>query len=328
LGIDQLAAVGILQGTGDGRYQPDALSRYLRSVQSNQSGVATIVICTNRPARAVRTIDVVHGQSGGTVPIVVVDDGVQSSELLQEHGMQLQVRVVRPPMRGLSVARNAGWRAATTPWVIYLDDDVVPEPGWLPALLAALRHHPEVEIVSCDVRAPTRRGADALAVTEHRVREETRLQGRWLRPWMIGFTLCTAFRRTTLERLGGFDERLGPGTPFPSAEDMDLNYRFLRAGGVAFAASRPQAVHEQWRVADELPEHFRGYMVGWNGFAIKHLRQGDVWGGVWLWSLGLVDLLRMTASAARRRSGIRWRVAHAKGRGLLQGTAAAARQRW
>lgn len=303
-------------------------SRYLRWVQSDQPGVATIVICTNRPARAVRTIDVVHGQSAGTVPIVVVDDTLQSSELLQERGMQLQVQVVRPPLRGLSAARNAGWRAVTTPWVIYLDDDVVPEPGWLTALLTALGHHPDVGIVSCDVRAPAHEAVDALAVTEHRVSEETRLQGRWLRPWMIGFTLCTAFRRTTLERLGGFDERLGPGTPFPSAEDMDLNYRFLRAGGVAFAASRPRAVHEQWRVADELPAHFHGYMVGWTGFAIKHLRQGDISGGVWLWSLGLVDLLRMTASAVRRRSGIRWRVAQAKGHGLLQGTVAAARQRW
>ncbi len=41
-----------------------------------------------------------------------------------------------------------------------------------------------------------------------------------LRPWLIGFTLNQAFRRSTLEQLGGFDERLGAGAPdFPSSAE-------------------------------------------------------------------------------------------------------------
>ncbi len=66
--------------------------------------------------------------------------------------------------------------------------------------------------------------------------------GRWLRPWLIGFTLNQAFRRSTLEQLCGFDERLGAGAPdFLSSEDMDMdiNYRFLRCGGIAALAPAP-----------------------------------------------------------------------------------------
>ncbi len=118
------------------------------------------------------------------------------------------------------------------------------------------------------------------------------------------------------------DERLGAGAPdFPSSEDMDFNYRFLRAGGVAFVTPRIRVHHEQWRAGGELASHFRGYAQGWSGFAMKHLRHGDVLGGVWLWSLGVLDAARMLASALRRRSTFRLRAAGFKFEGLAKGTA-------
>ena len=49
-------------------------------------------------------------------------------------------RVLRHPRaRGPAAARNTGLAAAGTPLVAFLDSDVVPEPGWLDPLLAALR---------------------------------------------------------------------------------------------------------------------------------------------------------------------------------------------
>jgi hypothetical protein len=69
-------------------------------------------------------------------------------------------------------------------------------------------------------------------------------------------------------------------------------------------------------------------MLGWCGFAIKHLRRGDVLGGLWLWALGLQDALRMLGSAGRRRSRLRLDVALWKLRGLARGTARALTRRW
>ena len=137
-------------------------------------------------------------------------------------------------------------------------------------------------------------------------------------------------RRTTLAQLGGWDERLGVGSvgPFGAAEDMDLHYRLLRAGGRALVTPAVRVWHEQWRPAADLAPLYERYMAGWCGFAMKHLRTGDVAGGLWLLSIGVVDALRMLASAGRRRSRLRLRVALAKLRGLVVGTAAGSRRPW
>ena len=39
-------------------------------------------------------------------------------------------RVLRSGGRGPAAARNAGWRATSTDWVVFLDDDVVLPPDW------------------------------------------------------------------------------------------------------------------------------------------------------------------------------------------------------
>jgi GT2 family glycosyltransferase len=153
--------------------------------------------------------------------------------------------------------------------------------------------------------------------------------GRWTRPWDIGFGVCMAIRRSAIDRLGGWDERLGPGVQdFPAADDMDFNYRFLRSGGVALATPAVRSHHRQWRTLEQLGPVYRGYMRAWAGFAMKHLRQGDVVGGTWLWLLGAADPARMLASAVRRRSVLRLRLAGTKLRGVAAGTVLGASRRW
>ncbi|MCP9947471.1 glycosyltransferase [Actinomadura madurae] len=79
------------------------------------------------------------GDGAGPAPreIIVVDDRpAPGAPLPLPPSAGPEIRVIRSGGRGPAAARNAGWRAATTPWVAFLDDDVVPEPGW-PARLAA-----------------------------------------------------------------------------------------------------------------------------------------------------------------------------------------------
>jgi histidinol-phosphate phosphatase family protein len=132
-------------------------------------------------------------------------------------GLSARVEVLAGGGRGPAAARNTGWRAARAPWVVFLDDDVVPVAGWRAALQA-------------DLRALGRR----VAASQGRVRVPLPPQRRptdWERNvagletarWI---TADMAVRRSALLAVGGFDER------FPRAyrEDADLALRLSAAG--------------------------------------------------------------------------------------------------
>lgn len=97
--------------------------------------VTVVVPVRDRPDGLARLLAAVPDGLGG---LVVVDDGSVDPAAVAAVAHRHGARVLRHPQaRGPAAARNAGLVAATTPLVAFLDSDVVPEPGWLPALLAA-----------------------------------------------------------------------------------------------------------------------------------------------------------------------------------------------
>jgi GT2 family glycosyltransferase len=290
----------------------------------------TVVVCTrDRPGRVRRTLEALREQTRNHFPVVVVDQSDPAdSGLAGDAAGESSLRVVHDDGRGLSRARNIGARTAETDWVVFLDDDCVPERDWAERLEEELVRHPEADMVACHVEPGSPPGdyvpASAFPVTRPALR-----RGRFRHPGHLGLGVCMAVRSSAIQRLGGWDERLGAGVArFPAAEDMDFNYRLLRGGGAGFVSPAPRARHEQWRSQGELQSLLRGYMRGWGGFAAKHLRTGDPLGGIWLWTIGAIDVLDMLDDALRRRSRLRLRLAGAKLRGLLEGSAAGLRQRW
>ncbi|KUL36879.1 transferase [Streptomyces sp. NRRL F-4489] len=119
---------------------------------------------------------------------------------------------------GPAAARNAGWRAVDgVPWVVFLDDDVVPGPRW-------------AEDLADDLRAATARTAGVAArisVPLPAGREPTDWErntaGLATAKWI---TADMAFRRAALADVGGFDERFRRAF----REDADLALRLLDAG--------------------------------------------------------------------------------------------------
>jgi len=164
--------------------------------------------------------------ASGRHRVIVVDDRRRRSAPL---AVPAGVEVARGPARGPAAARNVGWRAADAPWVVFLDDDVVPSPDWGRALARDLDGLPPVVAGSqgrIEVpRPPGRRPTD----WERNVAGLE--QARWA-------TADMAYRRSALQAVGGFDERF----PHAYREDADLALRLLDAG-FTLRRGRRRVVH-------------------------------------------------------------------------------------
>lgn len=183
---------------------------------------ATVVIPTrNRAARLLACLDGLAAQDVDDFEVIVVDDASddETESLVRGRGLTPFLRYLRMEGgRGPAAARNAGWRAAQADFVVFTDDDVVPQPGWLATLVAAHDRDPEAVVQGravVDPREAPRLGAFG--------RSQAVLSGPG--PW---FETCNiAYPRALLERLGGFDEQWFTDA---SGEDTDLGCRAVEAG--------------------------------------------------------------------------------------------------
>src|SRR5215218_5833332 len=90
-----------------------------------------VVPTIGRPslARLLCALDTAGGLSPGRV--FVVDDG---GRVLRLRKTRLTLTVLDGAGRGPAAARNVGWRASHAEWVVFVDDDVVPDRDWLERL--------------------------------------------------------------------------------------------------------------------------------------------------------------------------------------------------
>lgn len=188
--------------------------------------------------------------------LLVVDNASTdgTAELLAELAATHDVvRVLRLESNaGPGPARNAGWRAARAGVVAFTDDDCLPRPGWLAAMVAATEADADV--------AMGRTVADPGALAaggpfSHFVRVEHPM------PW---FPTCNiAYRRDVLDRLDGFDESFTRRHGASFGDDTDLGWRALEAG--ACARFVPDAVVEHEVTASD-----------WRGYLRARRRRGGV----------------------------------------------------
>ncbi len=189
----------------------------------------TVVIPTvGRPSLLALLDALATGGTPAPREVLVVDDRRRpSSPLLERVPVPLagSVRVLPGSGRGPAAARNVGWRAASSAWIAFLDDDVVPVDGWAARLAHDVSGLP-AEVVGSQGRIVVPRPSDR-RLTDW----ERNVSGLESACWA---TADLAYRRAALARVGGFDER------FPRAyrEDADLGLRLTAAGGLIVRGER------------------------------------------------------------------------------------------
>ena len=184
-----------------------------------------------------------------------------------------RVRVVKVDGRGRSRALNGGVPHALGRWVVFLDDDCEPVPGWLVELeREALAAAPRSALLGRVLAGPVTAG---LAPPPATIEDPEPRDFRGLVDRDLVYPNF-AVPRAALEEIGPFDERLGVGTSIPGGEDNDFGYRLLRAGWTIAYRPGPAVIHRAWRTHAARLSLKYAYGVGQGAFYAKYLLQGDL----------------------------------------------------
>jgi GT2 family glycosyltransferase len=255
----------------------DALYRWLADTigyderQFVGSGVltATVAICTHeRPEHLARTLGAIARLAESGHRILVVDNAPQTTRTRDVAARFRDVCYICEPTPGLNVARNRAMREATTDLVAFTDDDAVPEPEWLDALIANFGD-PRVQCAT-GLTLPLELETEAQELFEEvtpfaRGFRRRVFDGQHDNPvevGRVGAGANMALRRGIIDLVGPFDERLDGGTPTRSGGDHEMFVRILAAGYQI--AYDPAAVswHHHRRTYPEVQDTLYGYGVG------------------------------------------------------------------
>lgn len=296
----------------------------------------TVIIPTrNRATLVLDLLRYLRGELGWDCPLILVDQsddqGAALAAGLTAAGWA-DVRHVPQDRRGTGVGRNTGAQLATTAWLVFLDDDVWPEAGYLAALAAFIAANPWLDGVhgSLETRAawahyrydPVVWRAARAAASRRRELYPPAMDGvSWFTssPWTKYQTLTIglasgnlAIQRQAFLGVGGFDEQIaGVG------DDRELGVRLwwygyrialaptvvgfhLRAaqGGLRPLRSRWAGLFDP----EPAPGWLYFYLRWFPGLPYRQLVQAQLWRWVrrpWLLPIKAVRLQRAIRQARR-----------------------------
>jgi GT2 family glycosyltransferase len=294
------------------------------------SSVAVVIPNWNGAALLPACLQALRAQTHADREVVVVENG-SSDGSLDVLARFPEVRVLRfGRNRGFGAATNAGIRATASRYVATLNNDAVPAPGWLAALVAAADADPAVGMCASQMVLAARPAQlDSCGIALDRVGIAWDLLGGQPVGADAGlvepFGACAGaalYRRRLLDDVGLFDERF-----FAYLEDVDLAWRARAHGWRCRYVPAARVLHQHsatgregsawkryllgrnkvWLVAQNYPAalwYWLPLVVGYDlaavGYALVSRRDGAALRGRLAGLAGLPGALRARATAARR----------------------------
>ncbi len=217
--------------------------------------ISVIIPTCNRELSVVRTVlGLCAMPTRVGFEVIVANDGQPLSEVTAELFRALgNVRVVESRAQNVSLARNAGAASARGQILAFLDDDVLPAPGWLDLIAATLSRNTEVRGLTGRVGS-MHRGTRVLDRLRDRIYEarEVRIQREGsnaatalgLEAYPVNYFSggnC-AIRREAFDQVGGF------AASFIKSQDRELALRVANGQGGVYYLPSLQVLHDNGHV--------------------------------------------------------------------------------
>lgn len=219
--------------------------------------------------------EVLHGleaQELRSFEVIVVDDASTDGSVAHAQQVCRPFRtVVHEQNHGFAAACNAGAEAANGELIAFLNNDAVPEPGWLRELVACIDRHPEAACVDSKLY---RRDSDHVidgagdaftwGLKAYRRGAGEHDDGGYAQEEQILLASGAAslWRADAFRRLGGFAEEF-----FAYYEDVDLSLRARRAGYEIWFCPGAVAWHAGGASTSAARREFAGFMAVRNRWA-------------------------------------------------------------
>ncbi len=289
----------------------------------------SVVICTWNRSRLLR--QTLESLTRLRVPedcrweLLVVDNNStdDTAAVIESFESMLPVRRVFEPEQGSSHARNRGTRVAHGECLLFTDDDVIVDQGWLAAWLAAFRER-QADAVFGGTSLPVFEG-DApdwarRALDEYSVTGEDVLDGPYCRVVMptvplaldgtkLPFGVNMAFRTRVIRRYA-FDTALGPRADGGIlAEETELIRAILRDGHTGRWVPDAIVYHvippERQSVA-YIGRYFRAWGATLAATASPSAKRGVLRQPLWVWRQALTGEVRYHLRSVLRSTPGTW----------------------
>ena len=273
-----------------------------------------VVFCTNkRTPETRRAVESILASKPAPCLIVIVDQADSSTnDPLREFESRIGVVRIHHKATGLSRARNIGTAAAEAAGAVfaaYTDDDCTVGSGWLSGLASAFAKANDVALVFGGTKAAPH-DADKGTIPAYVVPKDAIHRGVASKPLIEGMGACMAVRIDAWRSVGGFDDRLGAGTPLAAAEENDLSLRLLLAGFAVAETPAAEVLHHGFRDRFDASALMACYMRGSGAATAKMVRLGGVAAGCALATIGKRWLSGRAGVVMRHLPTRRIRLAH------------------
>lgn len=272
-----------------------------------EPGFSLIVATRGRDTDVGVLLDSLLAQKRDDLEVIVVDQNADDrlGPILARVADRLPITHLRSDRAHANHARNMGLRQARGAIVAFPDDDCILPPGVLDRVAAAF-----TDATLAVLTGPAVSPEGGLSSGRWRTdRGAITLANLWTS--VIEFNLF--LRRDVALAVGGFDERMGPGTPWGSAEGNDLVARAIRSGYRALYDPALRIIHPDKRLTPIAVERARLYGAGLGVALRRHAPGIRVWLPFFLRPLGGLVL------AALKRNPLQVAYYFATFRGRLSG---------